>query len=116
MATDTLPAESTTTNPGQFDILYAAWKHAKATWDAALYAPENIGKDLPQAVGDQHCEESCATLNAFLLHPAKDAYELLIKLRVFRDEEIVKGWWKAPEIVNQLVLDAQGAAFAGDKA
>lgn len=115
MATDTIDAESTATNPEQFDILYAAWKHAKATWDVALYAPDNVGKDLPQEVDDRLCEANCAALNAFLLHPAKDSRELLIKLRVFRDEEIAQGWWKAAEIVDQLVCDAQ-TAFSGGKA
>lgn len=116
MATDTLPPETTATNPCEFDVLYAAWKHAKATWEAALYAPDNVGRDLPQEVDDRLCEASCAALNAFLLHPAEDSRELLVKLRVFRDEEIAQGWWKSAEIVNQLVSDAKTAAFGGDKA
>ncbi|GAA5049744.1 hypothetical protein GCM10023208_08180 [Erythrobacter westpacificensis] len=113
---DTLPKDETATNPDEFDILFAALKHAKAKWDMALYAPDNVGNDLPQEVSDQLCQANCDALNAFLLHPAKDSRELLIKLRVFRDEEIVQGWWLAPQIVEQLVCDAQTAAFPGVRA
>jgi len=116
MAKTALHAQSEVTNPDQFEILFAAWKHAKAKWDMALYAPDNVGKDLPHDVSDQLCQANCDALNAFLLHPAKDSRELLIKLRAFRDEEIEQGWWKAPQIVEQLVCDAKVAAFAGGKA
>jgi hypothetical protein len=116
MATMTLPARSQADKLDQFEKLFAAFKHAKATWDAALYAPDNVGKDLPEEQADALCEANCAALNAFLLHPVTDAREMLIKLRVFRDEGIAEGWWKAGEIVNQLVEDAKTLTFRGGRA
>lgn len=113
MADTTLQAESACENT-ELEILYAAWRHAKASWEVAQYAPENVGNDLPDEIDRSFCEMTCDALNAFLLHPAKDSSELLRKLRVFRDEEIYAGWYKAPLIVEQLVQDARTAAFGGD--
>ena len=115
MATAPLQAESAPGQPSQFDHLYAAHKQAKASWDAATYAPDNIGKDLPNELDMALCERNSQALNALLLSPVTTSYELLRKLRVFRDEEVCDGWFMAGQIVEQLVRDARHVAEFGDK-
>lgn len=115
MATATLQAESAPEQPSHFERLYAAHKRAKAAWDVAAYAPEYVGKDLPQEIDDELCERNADALDAFLLFPAENPRELLHKLRVYRDEEIWHGWHLGGQIVEQLVRDAHHVAGFGGK-
>lgn len=111
MAVISLQAESANAKPNEFDRLYAAWRYAKATWDAQSYSPENYADGLPDEQDGELCGVTCDALNAFLLHPAETSRELAIKLRVFRDEEIEDGWTRASEIVASIAADAHRIAF-----
>lgn len=111
MAVISLQADSVKAQPNEFDRLYAVWRHAKATWDAQNYSPENYWDGLPDDVDAELCGVTCDALNAFLLHPAETNRELAIKLRVFRDEEIEDGWTRASEIVASIAADAHRIAF-----
>ena len=114
MTMNAIPLRAAPVEPSEFDRLYAAWRYAKGLWDAAEYAPD--GERLSNEESIDYGTRTYAALNAFLLHPASDAKELARKLRVFRDEEIIDGWKRAPEIVAQLVRDAEKLAGWGDDA
>lgn len=105
------PQQTAQANPNDFDRLYAEWRCARATWDLESYSPENYVDGAPKDIDDRLCGQTCAALNAFLLHPATTSRELAIKLRVFRDEGIEDGWTRASEIVALLASDAHRLAF-----
>jgi hypothetical protein len=109
-----LPLRQEPAKPSELDRLYAAWRYAKAQWDVADYALN--GERLTNEETSEHAKRTFDALNAFLLHPADDAKQLARKMRVFRDEEIIDNWTRGPEIVEQLVRDAEKAAGWGDEA
>lgn len=110
MANTTLQAESASANP-TFDTLYAAYRFAKAQWDMACYAPENVINGGPSDdVNSAHCNAFADALNTLLLHPVNDAKELARKIAVFKDEEIIDNWVRGPEIVAVLAEDARRVA------
>lgn len=113
MTVVSLQAESVRANPTESEILYRAWRYAKAQWELADNDPANP-EGLSCDESSEYCERTCDALNAFLLHPAKGAKEFAQKMRVFRDEEIFDSWTRAPEIVAQLVKDAEQLAGWGD--
>lgn len=113
MTAVSIQAESAPANPTQSEILYRAWRYAKAQWDLADYDPANP-EGLSDAEGNEYCGRTCDALNAYLLHPSNGAMEFAQKMRVFRDEEIFDSWTRAPEIVRQLVKDAEQLAGWGD--
>lgn len=107
MAVVTLSAESATANPDDdFRARYAAYRHAKAAWDLALYAPEMLNDDVPDEINNPLSDAHTAALNQFLLTPAHSIAALARKLSVFRDEEIHQCWFMASEIVASLTEDA----------
>lgn len=111
MAITPLQTRSANTISNEVQRLYAAWRFAKAAWDAELYAPENCTSDMPDEINDRHADLCFDALNAFLLHPAETISDLALKLRIFRDEEIQSGWHKASAIVGVLAEDARRIAL-----
>ena len=108
MAAEPVQTESRTVTEGE--RLYAAWRRCKAEWDLASYAEETL-PGPPDEVEDRHCDNTAAALNAYLLHPAEDLRALAIKLRVFRNEDIIDNWERGSEIVAVITEDAQRLAF-----
>lgn len=90
--------------PSKFDRLHRAWRHRQALWDVATYDPARVG-DLEDAENDLHCDETHEALVAFLMHPAKDARELAIKLNIVV-EQVAYHFTEAGAIMGQLASDA----------
>lgn len=111
MANLTLATLRTPDQPTECERLHAEWRHAKAVWDAQSYSPEYWAEGLPDEVDSELCGAACDALNRYLLEPAACLRDLAIKLRVFRDEEIVDGWARGQEIAGVLAADAQRLAF-----
>lgn len=66
--------------------LYAAWRLARANWDAERYRPEHAGMDLPEEIDGPLADADEAALIAYLLYPAHTLNDLSRKLRVFHSE------------------------------
>ena len=100
MAVISFKPESTDANPErEFRIVYNAYRHAKAKWELAMYAPEMLDDDLPQEIDVPLSDAHSAALNNLLLFPAPTLAASVHKMTVFRDEEIWRSWCWAGEIV-----------------
>ena len=111
MAATTLKMESISANPEDaFRARYYTYRHAKAAWDLALYAPEMLGDDVPDEINDPLSDAHTDALNQFLLTPAHSIVALARKLSVFREEGIHQGWFMSGEIVAGLEEDARRLA------
>lgn len=87
MTVHALQADATPANPSQFDILYRAWRRAKAEWELAENAPDKpLGLEIEET--DAFCDVEQAALNAMLLHPAGELADVVRKLRAFQTEEV----------------------------
>lgn len=110
MADDTLQAESacenTSTPENKFMEAHAAWRHAKAEWELALYAPGMTDKDLPRADDIRLSENCCRKLDQFLRTRAESWGAFIWKLRAYRDEELFNND-NAAELISALVADAE---------
>ena len=87
--------------------LYNEYRRTKAAWDVVLYAPEHFNADVPDDINTSLSDAHSDALNQYLLHPATKPYELVRKMTVFRDEEIIDNWCRGPEIVSVLCEDAK---------
>ena len=85
---------------------YAAFKHAKAQWDQALYAPGMLYNDLPQDEDDRLCGAACSARQRLMETPAPSLATFIWKLRVFQQEDLHEADM-AGEFVNHLVNDAE---------
>lgn len=85
---------------------HAAFRHAQAQWNSALYAPGMVDQDLPEEVGDRLCEETVIARHKFMQTPSPSLASLLWKMRVFQEEELQDAD-KAGEYVSYLVNDAE---------
>ena len=110
-----IPARRNAEKVSEADRLYAVWRYSKAQWDLAVHNPKSPFS-LTDEETNAHCDRTCAALNEYLIHPASNAKELALKLRVFEEEEIIDNWTRGAEIVAQLVKDAELLAGWGKAA
>lgn len=94
-------------------VRYFAYRRAKAVYEALQYQPEYVDDDPPEEAYKPLSDAQADALDAFLLEPANDVADLARKLKVFRDEEIQKGWDTADKIVAALAADAHRIAYSG---
>lgn len=90
----------------QFDIAYYEYRHARAAWNAVIYAPEHLNDDVPDEIDVPLSRAHTEALKLFLLSPCRQLQHLALKLQVFRDEDVHGGLDCADEIVDALVRDA----------
>jgi hypothetical protein len=111
MTVISLQAESAPANPTQSEILYRAWRYAKAQWEIAENDPENP-EGITDAERDAFCGVEIEAMMAYFMHPADDLLDVSRKLRSFIEEE---GWQldRAPEIVTRIREDVHGFALRG---
>lgn len=109
MATIALQSEVASENP-TFDVHYAAYRRAKALWDCATYAPENLADGLPADLDHVYCSAFANALNTLLLHPVENARQFAHKMDVFKNEDIIDNWQRGPEIVAAMAEDARRLA------
>lgn len=112
MAVISLQAESVRANPTQVEILYRAWRYAKAQWDLADYDPANT-EELSDDERDAYCTAEHSALIAFFLAPAEKLSDLARKMRVLREAQ---GWefTHCAEIMHRIQRDVHRFAFGFD--
>lgn len=97
--------------PTKSERLYAAWRVARADYDRASYAPENLADGPPEEVAMALCGSEREALIAYMLHPAESLPELARKLQTLRDEDM-GDLIRYREIIGTLAGDAEGLTFA----
>ena len=106
MANPSLQADSVRANPeATFIEAHAAYRYAKATREAAIYAPGNVGKDLPEEIGDPLFDAHEEATMRFFMTPSCSVNAYIWKLRIFREEACME-WSAADEILDMLIRDA----------
>jgi hypothetical protein len=109
MTVVSLQAESATANPSEFQILWRAWRRAKAEWELAETAPDKpLGLEIEES--DAFCDIEQAALNAMLLHPAGELSDVVMKLRAFQTEEVFDAR-NVREVLERLVKDVRRFAY-----
>lgn len=81
-----LPREAHS-EPGEFQTAYSAYRHTKAAWDLALYAPDMVNNDLPDEIQDPLSKAHGEAFDRFMRAPVATLGQLVRKLDVYRDEE-----------------------------
>lgn len=115
MATTQLQAESAAVTP-TFSDLWHEWRHAKARWEAVLYAPEHRHQGVPDDVEDPLADAHIDALNRMLLHPVQTHHNLVQKLEAYNSECLFNGWDLAQEIAATLLADARRLARSAGEA
>jgi hypothetical protein len=112
MAVVSLQAESARANPTQVEILYRAWRYARAQWDLADHDPANP-EGLTDDQRDAFCDVEHAALVAFLTEPASTLRDVARKMRVMRQE---KAWefTQCGPIMERIQRDVHCFAFGFD--
>lgn len=105
MANDAIQAQAAPVIP-TFQSLYVAYETAEAALNGALDAYAAMGSDVPDDMGLQLCEAHIAAINALMLHPAKTAGELAIKLKVYYRQGMHEGWNSGDAVSKALADDA----------
>jgi hypothetical protein len=112
MTVVSLQADSATANPTQCEILYRAWRYAKAQWELADNDPANP-KGLTQEETDAFCDVEMSALTAFFLAPAENMADVVRKMRVLREQA---AWelTQASAIMQRIHRDVHFQAFKID--
>ena len=112
MTVVSLQAESVRANPTECEILYRAWRYAKAQWDLADNDPANP-EGLTQEESDAFCDVEHSALIAFFLAPAASLPDVARKMRVMREQAA----WElnqASAIMARIQRDIHRFAFGFD--
>ena len=112
MTVVSLQANTGLANPTQTEILYRAWRFAKAQWDLADYAPDNP-EGLSDEERDRFADAEHEALIAFFVEPASTLADVASKMRVLRE---VQGWdlTQCEAIMSRIQRDVHGFAFGFD--
>ncbi len=107
-----LQAESAPANPTPTEILYRAWRYAKAQWDLADYDPANT-EELADHERDAYCTAEHSALIALFLEPASTKSDLARKMRTL---VVVQGWEfnDCSAIMRRMQRDVHAFAFGFD--
>lgn len=101
---DRLESQLTVRASDRMRSLYVEYRAAKAAWDAWADVASHWGAcDIPDS---GYSDTYHKAVNELLLAPAETLGDLLLKVRVFDDEQVEDGWHRGREIAAVMSRDA----------